>query len=144
MTQAVAAREKADPELLEESLNELGDIERYRGRLAEAEPMLNRALELRRKKFGGAHTKVAQTINNLALVFDEQGKLEEAEATHREALRIRRGLRPKDPGISNSLSNLGITLRKAASTKRRRRCCARRWRCGAKRTATIIRWSPTP
>ena len=111
MTQSVAAREKADPELLEESLNELGDIERYRGRLAEAEPILNRALELRRKKFGGAHTKVAQTLNNLALVFDEQGKLAESEATHREALRIRRGLGPKDPGVSNSLSNLGITLR---------------------------------
>ena len=76
MTQSVAAREKADPELLEESLNELGDIERYRGRIAEAEPILRRALELRRKKFGGAHTKVAQTLNNLALVFDEQGKFE--------------------------------------------------------------------
>jgi tetratricopeptide (TPR) repeat protein len=112
MKQSVAAREKADPELLEESLNELGDIERYRGRLAEAEPILNRALELRRKKFGGAHTKVGQTLNNLALVYDEIGRLAEAEATHREALRIRRGLGPKDPGISNSLSNLGITLRK--------------------------------
>jgi serine/threonine protein kinase/tetratricopeptide (TPR) repeat protein len=111
MTKAVQAREKADPELLEESLNELGDIERYRGRLAQAEPILNRALELRRKKFGGAHTKVGQTLNNLALVYDEQGKFEQAEATHREALRIRRGLGPKDPGISNSLSNLGITLR---------------------------------
>jgi serine/threonine protein kinase/tetratricopeptide (TPR) repeat protein len=111
-TQAVQAREKADPEVLEESLNELGDIERYRGRLAEAEPILNRALELRRKKFGGAHTKVAQTLNNLALIYDEEGKLAEAEATHREALRIRRGLGPKDPGVSNSLSNLGITLRK--------------------------------
>ena len=111
MTQAVQAREKADPELLEESLNELGDIERYRGRIAEAEPILNRALELRRKKFGGAHTKVAQTLNNLALVLDEAGKYAEAEAMHREALRIRRGLGPKDPGVSNSLSNLGITLR---------------------------------
>jgi serine/threonine protein kinase/tetratricopeptide (TPR) repeat protein len=111
MTQSVAAREKADPEMLEECLNELGDIERYRGRTAQAEPILNRALELRRKKFGGAHTKVAQTLNNLALVFDEQGKFDESEATHREALRIRRGLGPKDPGVSNSLSNLGITLR---------------------------------
>jgi serine/threonine-protein kinase len=111
MKQAIAAREKADPELLEESLNELGDIERYRGRLADAEPILNRALELRRKKFGDAHTKVAQTLNNLALVYDEQGKFDQSEATHREALRIRRGLGPKDPGVSNSLSNLGITLR---------------------------------
>jgi serine/threonine protein kinase/tetratricopeptide (TPR) repeat protein len=113
MTQAIIAREKADPELLEESLNELGDIERYRGRLVDAEPILNRALELRRKKFGNAHTKVAQTLNNLALVYDEQGKFEDSERTHREALRIRRGLGPKDPGISNSLSNLGITLRHA-------------------------------
>lgn len=111
MSKAVDARAKADPELLEESLNELGDIERYRGRIVEAEPILNRALEVRRKKFGNAHTKVAQTLNNLALVFDEQGKFEQAEATHREALRIRRGLGPKDPGVSNSLSNLGITLR---------------------------------
>lgn len=115
MTQAIAAREQGAPDELEMSLDELGDIERYRGRFDAAEPILRRALDVRRKQFGNSDPKVGQTLNNLAILLDEQGKYDEAESMHRESLRIRRAaLGPKDNAVANSLGNLGIVLRHSA------------------------------
>lgn len=110
--QAVSVRESGDPIALAETLDELGDTQRYAGRLADAEPNLERALALRRQRLGPAAPKVAQTLNNLALVYVDEGEYEKAEAAHRDALRIRRAaLEPRHPDVSNSLSNLGILMR---------------------------------
>jgi eukaryotic-like serine/threonine-protein kinase len=112
MTMAVDAREHGSLAELGDSLDQLGDIERYAARTAAAEPILRRALEIRRKQYGPEHPKVAQTTNNLALLLDDEAKYEQAEAMHREALRIRRAaLGPRHESVANSLSNLGITLR---------------------------------
>jgi serine/threonine protein kinase/tetratricopeptide (TPR) repeat protein len=94
------------------NLDTLGDVQRYRGKMALAEPLLRRALDLRREAFGPESTQVGQTLNNLALVLEAQDKFEPAEKLERESLRIRRkasGARSTD--AANSLLNLGIILK---------------------------------
>src|SRR5262245_52967064 len=43
------------------------------------EGLLKRALAIREKALGASHVDVAQTLNNLALVYRDQGKYGEAE-----------------------------------------------------------------
>jgi eukaryotic-like serine/threonine-protein kinase len=94
------------------NLDNLGDTVRYRGKFAQAEPMLRRALEMRREAFGPESKEAAQSMNNLALVLEEQNKLDQAEQLEREALRIRRKVTgERSTETANSWMNLGIILR---------------------------------
>ncbi|SLM38638.1 kinesin light chain 1, partial [Lasallia pustulata] len=54
--------------------------------MAEAEAMYRRALEGREKAWGPEHTSTLATVNNLGLLYKNQGKMAEAEAMFRRAL----------------------------------------------------------
>ncbi|HEX6199978.1 MAG TPA: serine/threonine-protein kinase, partial [Thermoanaerobaculia bacterium] len=86
----------------------IGTIYRRLGLLDEAAGALDAALEGRRRLLGLEHPKVAESLNELAIVLQDRGELERAEALYREALDMRRRLLgPEHPDVAQSLSDLG-------------------------------------
>ena len=83
------------------------------GIYAEAEPMLQRALSIRRKIFREQHPLVGVAEIGLAGVYADQNKLAQAEKLGNDALSIfRRTLPPDHPQISEAL-NLLVVVRVA-------------------------------
>jgi len=60
-------------------LNNLAELYRAQGRLAEAEPLYKRALAITEKALGPDHPDTGASLNNLALLYRAQGRLAEAE-----------------------------------------------------------------
>ena len=60
----------------------------FQGRYSEAEPLHLQALELRKRLLGDNHFDVAQSLNNLAGLYDSQGRYSEAEPLFLQALLI--------------------------------------------------------
>lgn len=88
-------------------LHELGMYLQDRARLSEAESYLRRALAMRRKLPGVAHSQVADTLSALADTHREQNRLEEAEQEFLEALRITQEQpEPDERLMANFLANL--------------------------------------
>ncbi|TRU11576.1 MAG: tetratricopeptide repeat protein, partial [Microcystis aeruginosa Ma_MB_F_20061100_S19] len=58
------------------------------GRYTEAEPLYLEALDLRKQLLGDNHPDVAQSLNNLAYLYQSQGRYKEAEPLYREAIKI--------------------------------------------------------
>src|SRR6202521_4695264 len=83
-------------------------IELYRaGKYAEATPLAERALAIREKALGPDHPDVAQSLNNLAELYDNQGRNGETEPLYKRALAIReKALGPDHPLVAQSLNNL--------------------------------------
>ena len=70
-------------------------------------------------------------MNNLANVYDVQGKYAQAETLDSQTLEIqRRVLGPEHPDTLRSMNNLAIVYNCKASTRRPRRSTARPWRSG--------------
>jgi tetratricopeptide (TPR) repeat protein len=66
-----------------------------------------RALAIREKALGPEHPDVALSLNNLAIVYERQGRYGEAEAAHARALPIlEKALGPEHPHVASSLSGL--------------------------------------
>ena len=77
------------------------------GYYQEAEPLLQRALDIREKALGPEHPDVADSLNNLAVLYHDQGKYGEAEPLYQRALAIdEKALRPRAPDVAISLNNL--------------------------------------
>ncbi len=77
-----------------------------------AEPLYERSLAIREKVLGSAHPDVAQSLNNLALLYHVQGKYAEAEPLYQRALRIdEKALGPEHPNVAQSLEYAAL-LRK--------------------------------
>ncbi|MDO0824092.1 tetratricopeptide repeat protein, partial [Desulfosporosinus nitroreducens] len=73
----------------------------------EAEPLYKRSLEIREEVLGAKHPSTANSLNNLALLYDKQGRYEEAEPLYKRSLEIREEvLGAKHPDTATSLNNL--------------------------------------
>ena len=72
-------------------LNNLAGLYLATNRLAEAEPLMRRAVQIDEKKFGPDHPTVAIDINNLAGLYQETNRLAEAEPLMERALAACRG-----------------------------------------------------
>jgi len=89
------------------AMNNLGLTLLETGNIVEAEPLLRSAVTLQ-KASGRADLDVALTLNNLALLEQRTGMLEEARRDQTEGLRIaQQTLSPTDPTIAMFSSNLG-------------------------------------
>ena len=74
---------------------------------AEAEPLSKRSLAIREKALGPDHPHVATSLNNLAVLYRNQGRYKEAEPPHQRALMIQeKALGPEHPDVAASLNNL--------------------------------------
>ncbi|NBC16505.1 MAG: tetratricopeptide repeat protein, partial [Bacteroidetes bacterium] len=92
-------------------LRTLGNVYRELNLFAEARPLLEEAVALHREAHGLRHLETASSQTALALVLDEVGERDAAEALYREALATRRALLgPDHPQLSESLTNLGYLL----------------------------------
>jgi tetratricopeptide (TPR) repeat protein len=77
------------------------------GRYANAQQPLERALALREKLLGPEHPDVAQSLNNLAVLYHAQGQYAKAEPLYQRALAIReQALGPAHPDTARSLNDL--------------------------------------
>jgi sirohydrochlorin ferrochelatase len=82
------------------------------GRLAEAEAMHRRALELRRKAFGTENSHTALSAANLAEVLATEGKSDEAGILFAEAIMVQeRTLGDEDPAVALTMEKYARFLR---------------------------------
>ena len=81
------------------------------GQYAEAEPLLQRALQIREKALGPEHPDVATSLNNLAVLYRAQGRYAEAEPLYQRALKIReKALGPEHPDARHQPQQPGRAL----------------------------------
>ena len=76
-------------------------------RLAEAEPLMRRALAIDEQSYGPDHPDVATDLNNLARLLQATNRLAEAEPLMRRALAIdEQSYGPDHPKVATDLNNL--------------------------------------
>jgi tetratricopeptide (TPR) repeat protein len=88
-------------------LHQTGNYCYERAQYGDAELLFKRALTIREKVLGPDHSDVALTLNNLALLYKEQGKDFEAEPLYEQALSIyEKALGPDHSHVATCLNNL--------------------------------------
>src|SRR5262249_53916751 len=86
-----------------------GDLHRRAAHL-QGKPLMNRALAIRERLLG-PHPETAATLNNLALLVQDQGDLAAARPLYEAALAIREAsLGPASEETAASLNNLALLL----------------------------------
>ena len=81
------------------------------GLFAAAQPHLERAFDLRRSHLGEEHRSTLKSLNDLAFVLREQGKIADAVALYRRTLDLRRrALGEEDPDTVITMSELELLL----------------------------------
>lgn len=82
-----------------------------KGRYNEAQPLLQKALEIYRKALGEDHPDTARSYNNLAYNLNAQGKATEAQPLYQKALAISRKVLGEDhPDTANIYKNVAFNL----------------------------------
>lgn len=88
-------------------LNDTGVALYKAGKYAEAEPLLQRSLEISEKTLGKEHPDVAKSLNDLGDFYYSQHIYELAEPLYKRSLEIRERKLSKDhPDVAESLNNL--------------------------------------
>ena len=109
---ACLERQTGDSQLASRLLNQVAYFHNALGRAAEAEPMHEQALAMRRRLYKGDHPDVATSLNNLAGVRQSLGRAAEAEPMYAEALEMIRRLYEGDHSdVARSLNNLAFMRR---------------------------------
>jgi tetratricopeptide (TPR) repeat protein len=109
----VASMPKADRVAYQSalSLNEQAEALDAQGKYAQAQAVLEKALEIRRRLFTDDHPDTADSYSDLAVTFFRQGKYAQAETPNEKALSIRRRLFAADhPDVALSYNNLAASL----------------------------------
>ncbi|MEP0914159.1 tetratricopeptide repeat protein, partial [Leptolyngbya sp. GB1-A1] len=77
------------------------------GRYREAGLLYEELVEIRKQRWGEEHPDVANSLNNLAYLYESQGRYGEAEPLYQQALQqLQQLLGPEHPQIASSLNNL--------------------------------------
>src|SRR5262249_14718706 len=101
-----------------------------------------RVLAVREKTLGPNHPDVAQTLNNLANVYQSESKHARAEDLYRRAIAIcEKALGPGHPDVAAILDNLAGVYQSEASTHKQRASFSARSRFARRHFApTIPTW----
>ncbi len=92
--------------------NTIGEYLYFRAQYEEAEPLYKRAIEIGEKTLGPEHPLLATYIDNLATVYEDQGKYSKAEPLYKRAIAIdEKALGPEHPGLATDLNNLASLYR---------------------------------
>jgi tetratricopeptide (TPR) repeat protein len=93
-------------------LNQLAVLLITKALLAEAEPLMRRALDIDENSFGHEHPNVAIRLNNLAQLLKDTNRLAEAEPLMRRALDIdEKSFGHEHPNVAIDLNNLALLLK---------------------------------
>jgi tetratricopeptide (TPR) repeat protein len=93
-------------------LTETASYHRDRARYPEAEPLYQRALQIREQSLGLEHSDVAYSLNNLAELYRVQGKYAEAKPLYQRALHIwEQSLGLEHPNVAHPLNGLANLYR---------------------------------
>jgi serine/threonine protein kinase len=106
----IARELSGQPDVQAAVMDAIGEVDRGLGRYDEAEPLLQRALALRRQVFGLDALEVAESLEHLAELENEKSHRADAESHLRRALAIRRGRGDGDLAMVKTLNLLGVTL----------------------------------
>ncbi len=99
------------PEVQATLLFSLGKVYRHLGEHDRAEPLLRRAVALRRQTLGAGHPEVAASLQELGDVLQHRSAYAEAESCYREALALRRKhFGEAHPAVAASLNGLADLL----------------------------------
>jgi tetratricopeptide (TPR) repeat protein len=92
-------------------LNNLAALLQDTNRLAEAEPLMRRVVEIMEANLSPNHPNIATALNNLAQLLRATNRLVEAEPLMRRALKIDEdSLGPDHPDVARDLNNLALLL----------------------------------
>lgn len=117
-----SGRFKDDPETEARLLDTIAEVLRNNGRVSDAEPLVDRAVELRRTTKVD-EVELARSLEHLAVVRMEMGLLSEAERQMREVLAIRRRLHTDgDASLAGTLQALGSILEQQAKLEEADSC----------------------
>jgi tetratricopeptide (TPR) repeat protein len=93
-------------------MNNLATLYVDKGQFSEAQALLLKALEVRRRVLGEEHPDTLFSINNLAMLYRTGGQLDKAEPLLLKALEVRRRvLGEEHPNTLNSMNNLAVLYR---------------------------------
>jgi tetratricopeptide (TPR) repeat protein len=93
------------------SMEAMGLLQQYRGKLPEAEPLFRQVLEWRRRVLGDDHSDTLSAMSNLSDVLRAQAKYPESESLCRTALEERRRVSGReDPLTLACLDKMGFLL----------------------------------
>jgi tetratricopeptide (TPR) repeat protein len=93
------------------SINQQAETFLAQGKYAQAQPLFEQALAIRRRLLTDDHPYTATSYNNLAVSLNAQGKLTSAQSYFEKPLRIqRRLLTDNHPATAGSYNNLGANL----------------------------------
>ena len=93
------------------TMNEQAEALYAQGKYAQAQPLFEKALEIRRRLLTDDHPDTADSYNNLAVNLNAQGKYAQAQPLFEKALEIRRRLLTDDhPDTAASYNNLAVNL----------------------------------
>jgi nephrocystin-3 len=96
------------------SLNNLATLYMNTNRLEEAIPLMERGLEIQKKKYGINHPEVALCMNNIAAIYKETNRLKESELLYKKAIKICELSQGKDhPRIASYFNNLANLYEKS-------------------------------
>jgi serine/threonine protein kinase/Tfp pilus assembly protein PilF len=102
-----------DPELQSQMMDVMGRVYNSLGLYRQAEPLLTRAVEIRRRVVGPEDQDTLNSRNSLAWTLRAQGRYPEAEKLQRETLESERRARGLErPETLNTMSQLAWTLEK--------------------------------
>ncbi|HEY2736840.1 MAG TPA: serine/threonine-protein kinase [Thermoanaerobaculia bacterium] len=91
-------------------MDAIGQAQLGLGRADEAEPVLERAVALRRKAGAGEPLELAESLEHLAAARYEQSDFTTAERLLREAIALRRRAGSPPLGLAAALNQLGMTI----------------------------------
>jgi hypothetical protein len=91
---------------------------RYTNRLAQAEPLMRRALEIHEKAYGPDHPDVAIDLSDLAGLLKDTNRLAQAEPLMRRALAIdEKSLGPDHPRTKAVRRNYEVLLKEIEAAR---------------------------
>lgn len=77
---------------------------------------LERSLEMRERVLGPDHPDCAQSLNNLAALYNEKKQYDKAEELYERALDIRkRALSPDHPSLAYTVKHLAVLYKRKVS-----------------------------
>jgi tetratricopeptide (TPR) repeat protein len=99
-------------------LNNLARLLQDTNRLAEAEPLVRRALKIDEASLGPDHPDVGRDLNNLAFLLKATNRFAEAEPLYRRALAILEASLPDHhPWVQGGHHNLKVLLESIAAAR---------------------------